>query len=148
VSFFRSRQSLSYSTISEHFTEPEGLLRCSQEPSTGPYPEPYQSSPYHPIHMQMMADKGRLAVQQRSQPVFVFLWKQKCCGNAGTVTCPVCYTFRELFTDFISSSNRMVQCWEQAADDPQVCVAHRTLKLSEYPCKGARENQPGRLQTN
>jgi hypothetical protein len=29
--------------------EPEGLLQCSQEPSTGPYPEPDQSSTYHPI---------------------------------------------------------------------------------------------------
>jgi hypothetical protein len=29
--------------------EPEGSLLCSQEPSTGPYPETDQSSPYHPI---------------------------------------------------------------------------------------------------
>jgi hypothetical protein len=29
--------------------KPEGSLPCSQEPSTGPYPEPDQSSPYHPI---------------------------------------------------------------------------------------------------
>jgi hypothetical protein len=29
--------------------EPEGLLSCSQEPSTGPYPELDQSSTYHPI---------------------------------------------------------------------------------------------------
>jgi hypothetical protein len=29
--------------------EPEGSLPCSQEPSTGPYPEPDQSSPYNPI---------------------------------------------------------------------------------------------------
>jgi hypothetical protein len=29
--------------------EPEGLLPRSQEPSTSPYPEPDQSSPYHPI---------------------------------------------------------------------------------------------------
>jgi hypothetical protein len=29
--------------------ESEGLLQRSQEPSTGPYPGPDQSSPYHPI---------------------------------------------------------------------------------------------------
>jgi hypothetical protein len=29
--------------------EHEGLLPCSQEPSIGPYPEPDQSNPYHPI---------------------------------------------------------------------------------------------------
>jgi hypothetical protein len=28
--------------------EPESSLPCSQEPSTGPYPESDQSSPYHP----------------------------------------------------------------------------------------------------
>jgi hypothetical protein len=29
--------------------EPEGLLQSSQEPTTGHYPEPDVSSPYHPI---------------------------------------------------------------------------------------------------
>jgi hypothetical protein len=29
--------------------EPEGLLFCSQKPSTGPHPEPDQCNPYHPI---------------------------------------------------------------------------------------------------
>jgi hypothetical protein len=29
--------------------ESEGSLPCSQEPSTGPSPEPDQSSPYYPI---------------------------------------------------------------------------------------------------
>jgi hypothetical protein len=29
--------------------EPECSLPCSQEPSTGPYAEPDQSSPYHSI---------------------------------------------------------------------------------------------------
>jgi hypothetical protein len=28
---------------------PESLLSCAQELSTGPYPEPDQSSPYHRI---------------------------------------------------------------------------------------------------
>jgi hypothetical protein len=29
--------------------EPESSLPCSQEPSTGPYPEPDQSNQYNPI---------------------------------------------------------------------------------------------------
>jgi hypothetical protein len=48
--FLRSRQLCSHSRTSKHFVEPESSLPCSQEPSTGPYPEPDQSNPYHPIH--------------------------------------------------------------------------------------------------
>jgi hypothetical protein len=31
--------------------EPEDELLCSQEPATGPYPEPDESSPYFLIHL-------------------------------------------------------------------------------------------------
>jgi hypothetical protein len=47
--FWWSRQFCSFSRISQHFMEPEGSLPCSQEPSTGHYPEPDLSNPYHPI---------------------------------------------------------------------------------------------------
>jgi hypothetical protein len=35
--------------IPSNFKEPENSSPCSQEPSTGPYPEPVRSSPHHPI---------------------------------------------------------------------------------------------------
>jgi hypothetical protein len=46
--FFRSRQLCSPSRTSQHFMQPEGSIPCSQEPSTGPYPELYQANPLHP----------------------------------------------------------------------------------------------------
>jgi hypothetical protein len=45
----RSCQLCSPSGTPQHFMEPEGSIPPSQEPSTGPYPEPYQSNPHHPI---------------------------------------------------------------------------------------------------
>jgi hypothetical protein len=47
--FLGSCQLSSHSRNSQHFMETKDSLRCSQEPSTGPYPGPGQSNPYHPI---------------------------------------------------------------------------------------------------
>jgi hypothetical protein len=47
--FLRNRQLCSHSRISQHVMEPKGSITCSQEPSTDPYPEPYQSNPHQPI---------------------------------------------------------------------------------------------------
>jgi hypothetical protein len=44
--FLKSRQLCSPSRTSQHFMEPEVSIPCSQEPSTGLYPEPYHSSLY------------------------------------------------------------------------------------------------------
>jgi hypothetical protein len=47
--FLRSCQLCCYSGTSQHFMKPKSSLPFSQEPSTGPYPEPDQSNPYHSI---------------------------------------------------------------------------------------------------
>jgi hypothetical protein len=49
--YLRSRQLCSHSRTSQHLLEPDGSLPCSQEPSTGLYPEPDKYSPYHPISL-------------------------------------------------------------------------------------------------
>jgi hypothetical protein len=47
--FVRSCQWLSCRRIPRHFVDSKGSLPCTQEPSTGPYPEPDEASPYHSI---------------------------------------------------------------------------------------------------
>jgi hypothetical protein len=47
--FFRSCQLCSYSRTSQHIMEPGGSSPRSHKPYTGPYPQPDQFNPYHPI---------------------------------------------------------------------------------------------------
>jgi hypothetical protein len=47
--FLKICQLCSRSRTSQRFMEPEYSLPRSQEPSTGPYPEPDRSNPYHLI---------------------------------------------------------------------------------------------------
>jgi hypothetical protein len=48
LNFLRIPQLCCYSRTFQRFMEPEGSLPCSQEPSTGAYPEAGKLSPYHP----------------------------------------------------------------------------------------------------
>jgi hypothetical protein len=45
-SSWEANSTLSYSWKSLHFMELKGLLHCSQEPATGPYPKPNKSNPH------------------------------------------------------------------------------------------------------
>jgi hypothetical protein len=42
--FWEANSCSAYSRISQHFVKPKGSLSCSQEPATGPYPEPDESN--------------------------------------------------------------------------------------------------------
>jgi hypothetical protein len=68
VPFLRSRQLCSYSRTSERFMEPESLLPCSQEPSTGPHSELDQSRQYHPIVRSILISSTHLRLGLPSGP--------------------------------------------------------------------------------
>jgi hypothetical protein len=65
-SFLRSRQSLSYSRISQNVTEAESLLPSSEEHAPGPYPEPDQSNSYTPILSPIRSDLAQDREQWRA----------------------------------------------------------------------------------
>jgi hypothetical protein len=62
--FLRSCQLCIHSRTSQYFMGPEGSLPCSQELSTGPYPEPHQSNPtcISPRSIQILSTHLRLGL--------------------------------------------------------------------------------------
>jgi hypothetical protein len=58
--------------------EPEGSLPCSQGPSTGPYPEPDQSSPCHPT-LSKITDTFRLSKVRAPPQIKIPLHKVRSC---------------------------------------------------------------------
>jgi hypothetical protein len=67
--------------------EPEDLLSCSQESSTGPCPEPDQSNPYHPIlmlsiHLRVGLPNGLFPYGFPTNILYAFLFDLIC------ATCP------------------------------------------------------------
>jgi hypothetical protein len=72
--------------------EPEGSLSCSQEPSTGPYPEPDLSNASHPIslwsililstHQRLGRPSGLFPSGSPTNILYVFLF------SPIRVTCP------------------------------------------------------------
>jgi hypothetical protein len=52
--------------------ELEGSLPCSKEPSTGPYPEPDQSNPSHPIPLRSILTMSTHLRLDLSSGIFLF----------------------------------------------------------------------------
>jgi hypothetical protein len=106
--FSRSCQLCSYPRTSQHFMEPISSLPCSQEPFTGPYPQPDHSNPYHPIsltsililftHLSLGLRNGLLPSSFPTNIQYVFLL------SPIRATCPAHFILLDLIILIITST--------------------------------------------
>jgi hypothetical protein len=68
----RSCQLCTYSRTSQHFMEPESSLPCSQDPSTGPDPQPDRSSSYPTYFLAFLVVSFLLAFPTNILYAFLF----------------------------------------------------------------------------
>jgi hypothetical protein len=92
--------------------EPEGSLSCSQEPSTGPYPEPDKSNPYHLIltlstHLRLGLPSGLFPSGFPTNILYAFLF------SSIRTTCPAHLILLEItwLLPIKSETSETMKCW-------------------------------------
>jgi hypothetical protein len=99
-----SRHSVRYWRISRHFVETEGSLQCSQQLSTGPYPEPDESSPYPytislrfililSTHLHLGLPSGLFSSGSPTKTLYEFLFSP-CVLHAQTISSSLTWSFQ------------------------------------------------------
>jgi hypothetical protein len=106
--------------------EPESSLPCSQEPSTGPYPEPDQPSPTHPMSLRsilMLLSPLRLGL-----PSSIFIFGSPTNILHAFLFFPMCATFSVRLTTYEAPNfTYFEKCKENHDTTQSVCLCDHNL---------------------